>query len=65
MLSVRMGVAVMPICCGGSEVFEDFAPVALVAGAAPVALVHDDQVEEVARVLLVERRRIAGPAMAW
>ena len=41
---------------GGLEVFEDLAPVALVAGAAAVALVDDDQVEEVGRVLAVEAR---------
>ena len=41
---------------GRLEVFEDLAPVALVAGAAAVALVHDDQVEEVGRVLAVETR---------
>ena len=36
---------------GRLEVFEDLAPVALVARAAAVALVHDDEVEEVGRVL--------------
>ena len=44
---------------GGLEVLEDLAPVALVAGAAAMALVHDDQVEEVGRVLAVE----AGAAL--
>ena len=34
---------------GGLEVFEDLAPGAVVARAAAVALVHDDQVEEVRR----------------
>ncbi len=41
------------------EVVEDFAPVALVFGAAAVAFVDDDQVEEVGRVLAVE----AGAAL--
>ena len=36
---------------GRLEVFKDLAPVALVAGAAAMALVDDDQVEEVGRVL--------------
>src|SRR5206468_2049540 len=38
------------------EVLQDLAPVALVLRAAPVALVHDDQVEEVARILLIQTR---------
>ena len=41
---------------GRLEVLEDLAPVALVAGAAAVALVDDDEVEEVGRVLAVEAR---------
>ena len=43
---------------GRLEVFEDLAPVAVFLGAAAVALVHDDQVEEVAREFLVK----PGPA---
>jgi hypothetical protein len=35
---------------GGREVFEDAAPVALVVRAAAMALVDDDEVEEVRRV---------------
>lgn len=38
------------------EVFEDLPPVRLVAGAAPVALVYDDEVEEILRVLPVQPR---------
>ena len=64
---VVVGVAVVlaqgrgrhPELVGRLEVFEDLAPVAIVAGAAPVALVHDDQVEEVRGVLPVE----PGPAL--
>ena len=44
---------------GGLEIFQDVAPVALVAGAAAVALVHDDEVEEVRREFAVE----AGPPL--
>ena len=44
---------------GGLEVLEDLAPVALVAGAAAVALVDDDQVEEVGREFPVQ----AGAAL--
>ena len=41
---------------GGLEVVEDLPPVAVVACAAAMALVDDDEVEEVARVLAVESR---------
>ena len=41
---------------GRLEVFQDFPPVAIVAGAAAVALIDHDQVEEVAGELLVEPR---------
>jgi hypothetical protein len=44
---------------GGLEVFEDFAPVGFFLRAAAMALVHDDQVEEVAGEFLVE----AGAAL--
>ena len=36
------------------EPLQDFPPVAVVAGAAAVALVHDDQIEEVPRILAVQ-----------
>jgi hypothetical protein len=39
---------------GGLEPFENLAPVGFFPGAAPVALVHDHQVEEVAWEFLVE-----------
>ena len=61
---VRVGVAVVfaqrrgrhaNLICG-LEVLEDLAPATLVARATPVALVDDDQVEEVACVLLEEAR---------
>ncbi len=59
---VEVGVAVVlpQRCCrhakleGGLEPLEDFPPVGIVAGAAPVALVHDHQVKEVAGKLLVQ-----------
>src|SRR5690606_12072510 len=41
---------------GGREVFEDTAPVAFIICTAPVALVDDDEVEEVRRVLAKVRR---------
>jgi fructoselysine-6-P-deglycase FrlB-like protein len=57
-----LGVAVRPKLHGRREVVEDGAPVALVIGAAPVALVHDDEVEEVRRVLAKVRRAHPRPA---
>ena len=39
---------------GGGEVLENLAPGGVLGGAAAVALVHDDQVEEVRRELLVD-----------
>ena len=41
---------------GRLEVVQDLPPVALVPGAAPMALVHDDEVEEIGRILAVEAR---------
>ena len=55
-LSFHFGVAVMPKLEGRLEVFEDFPPTAFVPGTAPMALVHDDEVEEVGRVLSVQAR---------
>jgi hypothetical protein len=40
--------------CGRGEIIEDFPPVALFAGAAAVALIHDDEVEKVVWKFLVE-----------
>ena len=45
---------------GGREVVEDRAPGAFIVGAAAVALVDDDEVEEVGRVLT----KVRGPARA-
>jgi len=42
------------------KVFQDFAPRTLLAGAAAMALVHENQVEKVGRVLLVEIRPFPG-----
>src|SRR5205085_905451 len=39
---------------GRLEVVENLAPVALVVGTAAMALVHDDEVEEIARVFFVQ-----------
>ena len=58
---VSVGVAVVftqwrgrhPELVGRLEVLEDFPPAALIAGTAAVALVHDDEVEEVRRELPV------------
>jgi len=49
-VSSLSGVAVMPSWNAGFEVIEDHAPRAVVAGAAAMAFVHDDEVEEVRRV---------------
>ena len=38
------------------EVLEDLPPVALVTGAAPVALIHYDEIEEIGRIASVETR---------
>ena len=54
---VEIGVAVVLTKgrCGHAELIgrfepgEDFAPVGIVTGAAPVALIHDDEVEEIPR----------------
>ena len=59
---VEIGVAVLVAqgrgghaeLVGGLEPFEDLAPVGFFPGGAAMALVHDDQVEEVARELLVK-----------
>ena len=48
---VSLGVAVRPICVARREVFEDLAPGGILGGAAAVALVDDDQVEEARREL--------------
>ena len=70
---VRVGVDVVlsAWCCGhadlgcGLEPLQDLAPVAVVAGAAPMALVDDDEIEEVLRVLPIETRPtfVAGDAL--
>src|SRR4029079_18744233 len=39
---------------GGLEPFENFAPIGFFPGGSAMTLVHDDQVEEVAREFLVE-----------
>jgi len=40
------------------EVTQDFAPVAVVLGAAAMALIDDDQIEEIFRVFLVKSRPV-------
>src|SRR5439155_10601881 len=39
---------------GRLEIFEDFAPVGVFLGAAAMALVHDDEIEEVGREFFVQ-----------
>ena len=51
---VALGRGGHPELEGGLEILQDFPPTALVPGTAPVALVHDDEVEEVGRILAVE-----------
>ena len=46
---------------GGREIFENAAPVALIVGAAAMALVDDDEIEEVRRVVAEIGRRVARP----
>jgi hypothetical protein len=51
---VSLGVAVRPDLGGAAEVVEDFMPGGSFGGAAAVAFVDDDQVEEVTGELLVD-----------
>ena len=51
MYSVSLGVAVRPICVAAEKWVEDFPPGGIRSGAAAVALVDDDQVEEAGREL--------------
>ena len=44
----------MPSWIGGLEVFENLPPTAFVPGTAPMAFVHDDEVEEVGRIFAVQ-----------
>src|ERR1039458_7796514 len=61
-LEISVGVPVVlperrrghPDLVGVLEVFQDLAPVALIAGAAPMAFVHEDEVEEIPRVFPIE-----------
>src|SRR5262249_3643934 len=63
-LEIIVGVPIIFAERGGShaeligwlEILEDLTPVALVPGATAVALVDDDEVEEVGRVFLVKPR---------
>jgi hypothetical protein len=50
---------------GGAEVVEDLAPGGVFGGAAAVALVDDDQVEEVGRQLAKELLPVVGAGQAW
>ena len=52
--SVSFGVAVRPICVARGEIFEDFPPGRILGGAAAMALVDHDQVEEAGRELAEE-----------
>ena len=62
--SVSFGVAVMPICVALEKYVEDVAPGRVLGRAAAVALVHDDQVEEVRRQLLEELLALLRPGDA-
>ena len=57
---VSLGVAVMPIWVAAAEVVEDLAPGRILGGAAAVALVDHDQVEEVGRELSVDVPELLG-----
>ena len=52
--SVSFGVAVRPICVADGEIFEDFPPGRILGGAAAMAFVDHDQVEEAGRELAKE-----------
>jgi hypothetical protein len=60
-VSVSLGVAVRPTWVA-LEVSEDVAPSGVFIGAAPVALVHHDEVEEVGAELLVDVGRSCNAA---
>ena len=53
---VALGRGGHPKLKGGLEVLQDLPPTAFVPGTPPMALVNDDQVEEVGRILAVEPR---------
>jgi hypothetical protein len=61
---VSLGVAVRPIWVAPAEVVEDLAPGGVFGGAAAVAFVDDDQVEEVGRELLVDVLSSSVPVTA-
>jgi hypothetical protein len=58
--SVSFGVAVRPICVAG-KILEDFTPGGILGGAAAMAFVDDDQVEEVLRELLEQLLALFRP----
>ena len=58
---VALGRGRQPKLVGRLEVFENLAPTAFVPSTAPMALVHDDEVEEVGRVLAVQARAVLVP----
>ena len=63
--SVSFGVAVRPICVAAGKMVENFAPGRILGGAAAMALVDDDQIEEVrARTRLYIFWRSSGPVIA-
>ena len=64
-VGVGVGIVGAPGCGGqaqlhgGLEVLHDAAPVALVIGATPVALIDDDEIEEIRRIVPEVGRRVA------
>ena len=58
---VSLGVAVMPICVADGEMLQDFAPGRILGGAAAMAFVDDDQVEEAGRELAEELLPLLRP----
>ena len=71
-ISVGVSVVFAQRRCGHAElkcrleIFENLAPVALVAGAAAMALIHDDEVEEVSwDIRGISPGRCSSRAIAW
>ena len=57
---VSFGVAVMPICVADWEVVQNLTPGGILGGAAAMALIDDDQVEEVRRELAEQLLPLLG-----
>ena len=61
---VSLGVAVRPIWVARSKIVEDLSPCGILSGAAAMALVDDDQVEEIRGELALDLLPFSGPVTA-